>query len=116
MRIWLAGFALLLAGCATVPVTRDAAAGRLLHDHLFAPPAHRVGPDLVFARSDSMRHYLGVEIADLIESRRRQRALYEALYSNKQLNIEYDAAMTRNAAEALDARSGNCLSLVIMTA
>src|SRR5260221_41222 len=104
MRIWLAGFALLLAGCATVPVTRDAATGRLLHDHLFAAPAQRVGPELVFARSDSMRHYLGVEIADLIESRGRQRALYDALYSKKQLKIEYDAAMTRNAAEAFDAR------------
>ena len=33
-----------------------------------------------------------------------------------QLKLEYDAGMTRNAAEAFAAREGNCLSLVIMTA
>ncbi len=33
-----------------------------------------------------------------------------------QLKLEYDGAFTRNAAEAFDARTGNCLSLVIMTA
>jgi len=117
MKNWLlAVVSLALAGCAAVPAQRDAATERLFHDQLFAAPGQRVGPDLVFARSDAMRHYLGVEIAELIEAKGRQRALYEALYSKRQLKIEYDAAMTRNAAETFDARSGNCLSLVIMTA
>jgi tetratricopeptide (TPR) repeat protein len=43
-------------------------------------------------------------------------ALYEALYDKSRLKLEYDAAMTRNARETFEARSGNCLSLVIMTA
>src|SRR5262249_17386985 len=46
----------------------------------------------------------------------RQQALTEALYHHQQLKLEYDSAMTRNAAQAFDAREGNCLSLVIMTA
>ena len=116
MRSWLVGFALLLAGCAAAPAKRDAVTDHLLHDQLFAAPAQRVGPESVFARSDAMRHYVGVEIAELIDAKGRQQALYEALYSKKQLKIEYDAATTRNAAEAFDARAGNCLSLVIMTA
>jgi Flp pilus assembly protein TadD len=32
------------------------------------------------------------------------------------LRLEYESVRTRNAAEAFDARTGNCLSLVIMTA
>lgn len=33
----------------------------------------------------------------------------------EKLRIEYDAATTRTAAQAFDARAGNCLSLVLMT-
>jgi tetratricopeptide (TPR) repeat protein len=33
-----------------------------------------------------------------------------------QLHLEYDAELTRNAAETFEARAGNCLSLVVMTA
>jgi len=42
--------------------------------------------------------------------------LAEALYTHGRLRLEYEASMTRNAGEAFAARSGNCLSLVIMTA
>src|SRR5258708_23825169 len=114
MRIWLAAIALALAGCAAAPVEHSSE--RLCHDRLFVDPAQPVSPGAVFARSDAMRHYLEVEIADLITEKGRQRALYEALYSKRQLKLEYDSVMTRNAAEAFDARAGNCLSLVIMTA
>jgi transglutaminase-like putative cysteine protease len=38
------------------------------------------------------------------------------LYKPDQIRLEYDAAVTRNAAQAFEARTGNCLSLVIMTA
>jgi transglutaminase-like putative cysteine protease len=40
----------------------------------------------------------------------------QALYQPDQIRLEYDAAVTRNAAQAFEARTGNCLSLVIMTA
>lgn len=39
----------------------------------------------------------------------------EALYRRGDLRLEYDASITRTAAEAFDARSGNCLALVMMT-
>jgi Tfp pilus assembly protein PilF len=120
MKSWLVlAVSLALAGCAGTELSERAAKAEalpLFHDALFAPPSQRVSADVVFSRSDAMRHYLDVEIADLITAKGRQRALYEALYSKNQLKIEYDAAITRNAAEAFDARSGNCLSLVIMTA
>jgi hypothetical protein len=46
----------------------------------------------------------------------RSAGTVRALYSKGQLKLEYDSAKTRNAAQAFAARSGNCLSLVIMTA
>src|SRR5947199_9518826 len=62
-----------------------------------------------------MKEYLSTTVATLARTRSRQRALYDALYERGHLKIEYDAAMTRNAAETFDAHAGNCLSLVIMT-
>jgi Flp pilus assembly protein TadD len=50
-----------------------------------------------------------------MRSKNRQNALVDALYSSAQLKLEYDSTVTRNAAEAFEARSGNCLSLVLMT-
>jgi tetratricopeptide (TPR) repeat protein len=47
-------------------------------------------------------------------TRGARRALIEALYGERAL--QYDTSRTRTAAEAFDARAGNCLSLVIMTA
>jgi tetratricopeptide (TPR) repeat protein len=39
----------------------------------------------------------------------------DALYSKGELRLEYDAAGTKTAAQAFETRSGNCLSLVMMT-
>ena len=104
----------LLSACATPPAAprHDA----LFHDALFAAPTERVAADDVFALSEPMRRYLKVDIADQLRSRGPQAGLIEALYSKGQLRLDYDAAVTRNAADAFAARSGNCLSLVIMTA
>ena len=63
-----------------------------------------------------MKRYLDQEIADKVRGRGRQQGLVDALYSKGELKLEYDSTMTRNAAEAFEARTGNCLSLVIMTA
>jgi Flp pilus assembly protein TadD len=41
--------------------------------------------------------------------------LFDALYAKGQLRLDYDNSRTRNAAEAFEARSGNCMSLLIMT-
>jgi Tfp pilus assembly protein PilF len=45
-----------------------------------------------------------------------RRLLVDTLYGRRKLALDYDASLTRNASEAFEARSGNCLSLVIMTA
>jgi len=105
---------LLLAACATTPAPRDP--DGLFRDHLFDPPSVSVDAADVFAVSAEMRRYIDTEIAGLVRRSGRQRGLVEALYDRAHLKLEYDGAMTRNAAEAFAARSGNCLSLVIMSA
>ena len=106
--------ALALAGCAAAPV--EERTEHLFHDRLFAAPSAPIKTAGIFALSAEMKRYLDVEIAGELVTKGRQKALYEALYAKSQLKLDYDAAMTRNAAEAFAARSGNCLSLVIMTA
>jgi Flp pilus assembly protein TadD len=105
--------ALLVAACATLPGNHGPAP--MFRDDLFAPPSEPVGAEGLFALSPEMRHYLDTEIAGQQRAKNRQNALVDALYSSAQLKLEYDASVTRNAAEAFAARSGNCLSLVVMT-
>jgi Flp pilus assembly protein TadD len=105
---------MLLAACAHTPVEQPPA--RLFSDHLFAAPSERISAADVFALSDEMKRYLETEMADPLRTKGLHRGLIDALYSKNQLRLEYDAEMTRNASQAFEARSGNCLSLVIMTA
>lgn len=106
----------LAAGCAGTPPPPDPTPERLFHDAAFAPPADAVRADAVFALNDGMRRFLDEDIARRARTIGPQRALIDALIRPGQLRIEYEATMTRNAAEAFDAHSGNCLSLVLMTA
>src|SRR5205814_2507802 len=55
------------------------------------------------------------EVSTDFHSRGYQQGFVEALYTKGKLKLEYESTETRNAAEAFDARAGNCLSLVIMT-
>jgi tetratricopeptide (TPR) repeat protein len=108
---------LSLAACSTAPRVADAPArGALFADALFKPPSERIAAADIFAVSESMRHYLGVTIAPQLREKGRRDGLVDALYRDGQLKLQYDAELTRNAAQAFEARSGNCLSLVIMTA
>lgn len=88
----------------------------LLAPSLFGPPTERVSTDQVFAVNAAMRHYLEVDIADQLRNKGKQNGLIQALYSHSQLKLEYDSERTKTAAEAFETRSGNCLSLLIMTA
>jgi Flp pilus assembly protein TadD len=106
--------ALALGACAFAPPAADA--DRLFADHLFRAAPQPVRAQDVFAVSDEMRHYLARELGGLAATKGRQQALVDALRDRAQLRLEYDAAYTRNASEAFEARTGNCLSLVIMTA
>jgi len=103
-----------LGGCAVAPVT--APPERLFVDARFAPPRERIGADDIFALNDAMRHYLHVENARGLREDGPVRGLIHALSQRGEIKLDYDATMTRNAAQAFDARKGNCLSLVIMTA
>jgi Tfp pilus assembly protein PilF len=105
----------MLAACSTPPV-QERQAESLFNDQLFASPSQRISADDVFALSPAMKHYLNVEIAGQLRAKGRQQGLFNALYRKGQLRLEYDSAQTRNAAQTFEARTGNCLSLVIMTA
>ncbi len=106
----------LLAACAASRVDQPLDASSLLRDDLFTPVSRRVSADDVFSLSEAMRNYLRTTIAEEIRAKGPYRGLFDALYSQGQLKLDYDASVTRNAAQAFDARAGNCLSLVIMTA
>ncbi|MFO1338620.1 MAG: tetratricopeptide repeat protein [Burkholderiaceae bacterium] len=105
-----------LAGCAGVATAPPEPVVPLLHDEAFAPPAQEVRIADVFALSPEMVRYLDVEIAHRLRRSGGQWGLIDALYDRELLRLEYDSATTRTASEAFAARSGNCLSLVIMTA
>lgn len=106
---------LALTGCAS---TRQELLLKepLFADELFGPPSVAISEDDVFAIDETMRQYVQREIQPLIRSRGPVHALTTALYEKGQLFLEYDTSTTRNAREAFASRSGNCLSLVIMTA
>ena len=107
--------ATLLAACATPPPAAPPPPS-LFEDAAFAAPKNVPDAKAVFALSPAMRAYLERDIAASIRQLGAQRALVDALHTKAQLRLEYDAELTRNAAEAFDARAGNCLSLVVMTA
>ena len=118
MRTWPALFiSVLLAACATTaPVAPAPNVQHLFHDELFGAPSARVSVEDIFALSDDMKRYLSGEIASLLNTRKPQRALIDALYDNGQLKLDYDAEITRTASQTFAVRAGNCLSLAIMTA
>lgn len=102
----------LLAGCATAPVGPPPEP--LFHDARFAPPSERISAAEVFALNDDMRRYVREKLDVRRATLGSRQALVEAvLYGD--LRLEYDSAHTRTAAEAFEARAGNCLSLVILT-
>jgi Tfp pilus assembly protein PilF len=106
----------LLAACASAPPLPAVPPSQWFADDAFEAPSHLIAPAQVFALSPAMEHYLEAEIAPQIRSQGRLRALVEALHSKAQLRLEFDTDTTRTAAQAFDARAGNCLSLVVMTA
>ncbi|PXX47411.1 tetratricopeptide repeat protein [Undibacterium pigrum] len=107
-------FTCLVTACATQ--TTQKVSALQFHDQGFSPSSTPIDRENVLTLSKEMKSYLLEEIMPQLSRRGPQRALFEALSSKRQIKLEYDAEMTRNAAQAFAARSGNCLSLVLMTA
>ncbi len=111
----LACLAALAAACATPE-------GRLLpqppfEDAAFAPPAQPLPTrDALFALSPAMQAYARDHLRAPSAGKDTRRELIAALYEKQRLRIDYEASITRDAAATFETRSGNCLSLVIMTA
>lgn len=102
-----------LGGCAALAPPPPEA---LFDDALFGHPAHPAEADSVFQVDEAMREHLRALAARHPRAADWPRALAESLYTRGDLWLIYDAAVTRNAARAFADRSGNCLSLVVMTA
>lgn len=104
----------LLVACANAPPMPSPEA--LFHDALFDVPSVPINPDEALAVSAEMRRYIATRLVGHSRFDDPRRRLFDALYRKSELQLEYDAAMTRTAAQAFEARTGNCLSLVMMTA
>lgn len=114
LRMLAAAMALWLSACASVTPAPDPTP--LLHDALFEAPTERITAADVFALSDGMQRYVASHRVRGTFAADPRRALVDALFERGELRLEYDAQLTRTAAQAFEARQGNCLSLVIMTA
>jgi Flp pilus assembly protein TadD len=107
----------LLAGCASAPRQDPQALAALFNDAAFKAPSEPVDATGLFTLSPAMKAYLhSPAFATHLREKGPERGLVAALYSKSDLKLEYDSRMTRTAAQTYAARSGNCLSLVIMTA
>jgi len=106
----------LLAGCASSPhKSSDLAA--LFDDAAFPAPSDPPDAASLFTLSAPMRAHLDSSAFKAsLRDKGAARGLVAALYSKSDLQLDYDASVTRTAAQTYAARSGNCLSLVIMTA
>ena len=89
----------LLAACASAPPMPSPEA--LFHDALFEAPSVLINPDAAVSHSRFDDPW---------------RRLFDAPYRKHELRLEYEATVTRTAAQAFEARTGNCLALVMMTA
>ena len=104
----------LLPGCAVLAPTP--AGPLLLQDALFNHPPRPAEADAAMTLDEPMRAYLRSNLASGVHQKGKARALTDELYVRDGLRLDYDASVTRTAAQAFAARSGNCLSLVLMTA
>jgi tetratricopeptide (TPR) repeat protein len=104
----------LLGGCAHRAPPPPAQG--LLDDALFGAPTEVIDSSSIFALNDAMRRYADTLFAARSTLADPRRDLISALYQRGLLNLSYEASVTRNAAQAFEARAGNCLSLVLMTA
>jgi Tfp pilus assembly protein PilF len=102
-----------LAACATPPRPVD---DSVLADALYAPALPPVDPAEGIAASAAMRAFVAKDLAPLVRRHGPQAALGMVMQRRGWIEVEYDDSRTRTAAQTFDARAGNCLSLVMLTA
>jgi tetratricopeptide (TPR) repeat protein len=116
LALQFAMLSVLASGCAA-PVPRPLPPTDMFSDELFARPAKPPSADDLFTLSPAMREYLhSPTFTRIVRDKGPTSGLIDALYNGRELKLEYDASITRNAAETYEARMGNCMSLVVMTA
>jgi len=103
-----------LSGCAVQPVAPPRA--DVFLDAAFKPASMQIDPDAALQLSPAMQRFAETEMAAEIRKKGVRDGLIDALYTKGRLQLDYDSEITRTAAEAFDARRGNCMSLVMMTA
>jgi Tfp pilus assembly protein PilF len=107
--------AALMSGCASLDKPAGPPVAQLFRDSAFVKPEGILTAQEIFALTPAMHEYVA-KVRQNMSSRNAHEALFEALYRRDMLRIEYDSEITRTASQAFEARMGNCLSLVIMTA
>ena len=116
-RLGLAtALALWLSACTTPSAVPPAPVEQFFDDASFGPPTQQISADHALSLSPPMRQYLAEQIRPRLRRQVVRDALLEALYTRSELHLRYDAETRRTVAPAFEARAGNCLSLVLMTA
>ncbi|HEY1043444.1 MAG TPA: hypothetical protein VGE60_06240 [Telluria sp.] len=109
--------AALSGGCALTAPPPAVVPQQLFADAQFGAPSEEIDTSRLFDLSPAMRDYLrSPRFREMVRNRGAQRGLVDALYNEGELRLDYDATATRPAASTFELKSGNCLSLVIMTA
>jgi Tfp pilus assembly protein PilF len=111
----LALIVLMLSSCATTPTSKQHSVS-LFHDEYFTASETPFDPKSVFDLTPEMHAYIRNDILTKRHDNSTAKSLLYALYDKDKLKLEYDSSYTRTAKEAFKAKSGNCISLVIMTA
>ena len=115
MKHWIVLlFPFFLSACVSAPQVPKTTS--FFNDQLFSKAIDPIRIDDVFSLSQEMENYLYSDIAPQLKSKGYQQGLFDALYNKHQLKLEYDPVMTKNAAQTFHTKTGNCLSLAIMTA
>lgn len=115
MKAWiLLCIICLTSGCET---TAPVNVSKSFHDDLFNPPEKSIHVEEILDVSNEMQDFLSNQVRYYIRrGNDPKRALFNAITKSGKISIEYDAEMTKNAAETFKTQTGNCLSLVLMTA
>ncbi|MDH4050423.1 MAG: hypothetical protein OEU93_02520 [Rubrivivax sp.] len=111
--IWLS---MLLVGCSTTDMPGRQVPAAVFDDAYFGADRATHDPAAVIAMSPQMRNYLRDVIVPRSPVTGRVQGLVDALNSTDHLKLVYDSSATRTASETFDARRGDCLSLLLMTA